>query len=80
MERSEAFCGWVHAVTAVLCGAMSGYNALRWTQNRKGRNAFNAALYLGGVAYELHNTRLHWAATEPTVTATEYDVMLGIGA
>ena len=75
MDRHEEFCGWFHAVMAVGLGAMSGYNALRWTTTRKRRNAVNAVLYAGAVAYELHNTRLHWQA-EPDIEPE----MLGIGA
>lgn len=73
MDRDQGFCGWFHAVMAVGLGAMAGYNALQWTTTHKPRNAVNAALYLAGVGYELHNTRLHWQA-DP---APE---MLGIGA
>jgi hypothetical protein len=74
-ERGEAFCGWFHAVVAVALGAMSGYNALRWAETKKPRNAFNAVLYAGAVAYELHNTRLHWQAG-----TDDEPEMLGIGA
>jgi hypothetical protein len=75
MDRHEAFCGWFHACVGVALGTMAGYNALRWVETRKPRNAVNAAIYTAGVVYELRNTRLHWQA-EPDVEPE----MLGIGA
>jgi hypothetical protein len=78
-DTGEQFRGGFHLLIGTLAFTAASWNLMTWGERGGRRHAVNAILYLTLAGYEAYNTRRHWT-TAPTVTATEDDAMLGIGA